>query len=89
MAAYNRMRLMYGADLDAISRAIVELEAPGCWNSSTNPAQEFRYRVRLATAVLLRMEGVNVPLPPPPSGPRPSQASNDQPWLRALLTGWV
>lgn len=90
MAAYNRMRHLYGNDLDAVTRAIVQAEVPGCADSPTNPAQEFRRRVRLATAVLMRSEGLDVPLPAAPPRARPADADSiRQPWLRALLAGWV
>ena len=87
-ATYNRMRYVYGPNLDAISNAIVEAEVPGCGNSNTSAAQEFRRRIYLATAVLLRSEGVDVPMPPAPPG-APRGNTWDQPWLRALLSGWA
>lgn len=92
LPAYRRARAKFGADPDAIVEEILFRTAPNCCvgEPSTGAEEELKRRVALAVAALLNSEGVPVEYPPRPPYPRPQLAQQiTQPWLRALLTGWV
>jgi len=90
MPDYNRLREHYGDDLDAIVGALLDVNAKACKTAQTEAAEEFRQRVRLAVSVLMRSEGVDIPLAPRTTSSRPPNADDfAQPWMRALMTGWV
>lgn len=91
MGAYNRMRNHFGDDYQKIVDEIMRSEAKGCATAGTQAAVQLRYRISLAVAVLMRSEGVNVPMPQSPPGSRPEglERTERQPYMRALLTGWV
>jgi len=89
MWAYNLARERSGDNLGAVTASILHDTGP-CATANTEAASELRRRVRLAASVLMRGEGVEVPLPTPPNATRPPDAERyRQPWLRALMTGWV
>jgi hypothetical protein len=91
MPRYRYLRNVYGADAEALASAIAREEAPDCpFPAQSGAAAEYVRRIRLAVAVLLNSEGVPVRYPPPSPGPRPAEAAGiQQPWMRALLTGWT
>jgi len=91
MPRYYELRSAYGPDYHGIVNDIVLQETPQCHLEPLTAAErEFQRRVSLAVAVLLMRDGVAVQLPPMPHTPRPIQADRiKQPWLRALLTGWL
>lgn len=91
MPRYYDLRRAYGPDAQAIVHEILVHETPQCHLIPLTAAeQELHRRIALAVAVLLRRDGFAVDLPPMPSSPRPPRANRiRQPWLRALLTGWV
>lgn len=88
---FRHLRRIYGNDATALASAIAREEAPDCpFPTQTGAASEYERRVALAVAVLLNGEGIPVAYPPPPPTPRPPNADAiRQPWMRALLTGWV
>jgi len=89
MWAYNLARERAANNLGGVTASILRDTGP-CGAANTEAASELRRRVRLAAAVLMRGEGVDVPLPQPPNATRPPDADRyRQPWLRALMTGWV
>lgn len=89
---YHRLREIHGDDYEAIVDDIVQKEIPACniGGPTTGAEQELYRRLRLATATLMNMEGVAVRYPKAAPFPRPKRAQQiSQPWMRALLTGWV
>lgn len=88
---YQYLRAQYGVDWEALASAVAREEAPDCpFPATTGAAAEYARRVRLAVAALLNAEGYTVPYPPPPVTPRPLDANQIlQPWMRALMTGWL
>lgn len=88
---YRYLRNVYGTDYERLASAIAREEAPWCpFPARSGAAAEYQRRVELAVAVLLNAEGVPVPYPPAPPTPRPRDADSiQQPWMRALLTGWT
>jgi hypothetical protein len=91
MPRYYELRARYGADYEGIVHDLMLHETPHCHLEPVTGAEiELQRRVELAVAVLLRLDGVDVPFPPNPAYPRPLRANRiRQPWLRALLTGWL
>jgi len=93
MPRYHSARARYGNDYESVASAIAREEAPNCpIPSISGAAAEYLYRIQLAVAVLMNSEGQPVPYPKPPAGlgPRPAEADEiNQPYLRALLTGYV
>lgn len=78
---YCRMRQLHGNDFPAIVRSLA---------ARTGADPELGRRIALSTAVLMRAEGIEIPMPVQPTFPRPPNAESiRQPWLRALLTGWI
>lgn len=88
---YRRLRAQYGPDPAMLSSAIARDQAPDCaFPTTTGAGAEYERRIQLAVAVLLNREGYPTTYPPSPPTPRPRQADTIRdPWLRALLTGWV
>lgn len=89
---YHELRLMYRDDLQTIVDDMLALEAPHCnvGKADTGAEHELRRRVTLAVATLMNGEGVPVRYPPKAMFPRPFRASEiHQPWMRALLTGYL
>ena len=91
MPRFHYLRTIYGDDAVALASAIAREEAPDCpFPPQSGAAAEYERRVKLAVAVLLNAHGVPVPYPAGLRTPRPPGASSvRQPWMRALLTGWV
>lgn len=91
MPRYYELRRIYGADAQAITQEMIVQETPQCHIVPVTAAeQELQRRIALAVAILLRRDGFAVDLPALPTTPRPPEASRiRQPWLRALLTGWI
>lgn len=90
--AYHQLRLRHGNNYQAIVDDLMVRELPTCAfdRPSTGAERELRRRIALAVAVLLNSEGVPVRYPPEAVFPRPARANRiSQPWMRALLTGWV
>lgn len=88
---FQYLRNVYGEDYESLASALAREEAPACpFPARTGAAVEYERRIRLAVAVLLNADGIPVPYPAGPPTPRPPQADSiQQPWMRALLTGWV
>ena len=88
--AYHRLRNYYGNNVEGLIEALMAYES-NCGDAPMRGAQhELHRRIVLAVAVLMNREGVPVTYPPTAQFPRPSQADAiTQPWLRALLTGWL
>lgn len=89
---YHRLRAIHGDNYEAIVDDLITTEAPGCSFGvpQTGAEHEFYRRIYLAVALLMNHEGVPVRYPPDSHSPRPQKADHiSQPWLRALLTGWV
>jgi hypothetical protein len=89
---YQRLRAVYGDDFYAIYDDLIQKELPTCSlkGVATGAEHELLRRVALATALLMNREGVPVRYPPDAITPRPARADHiTQPWLRALLTGWI
>lgn len=88
---FRYARQVYGNDYEAIASSIAREEAPWCpFPARSGAAAEYERRIQLAVAVLLNADGIPVRYPPAPPTPRPPDADSIlQPWLRALLTGWV
>lgn len=92
LPTYRKLRAVHGDDFESIYDDLVQKELPTCslMGVSTGAEYELLRRVALATAVLMNSEGVPVRYPPDPVTPRPARADHiTQPWLRAMLTGWV
>jgi hypothetical protein len=91
--SYLRQRRIHGNDYRAVVRGIVVNEPIPCSPQPVGPTRavlELGRRIALATAVLMRAEGVPVALPNIPTYRRPQAADRiRQPWMRALLTGWI
>jgi hypothetical protein len=83
---YRYLRNVYGADASALASAIAREEAPDCpFPAQSGAAAEYMRRIQLAVAVLLNADGLA-----PAPGSRPAEAATiQQPWMRALLTGWI
>lgn len=88
---FRYLRNVYGDDYERLASALAREEAPWCsFPARSGAAAEYQRRVQLAVAVLLNSEGLPVRYPPPPLTPRPGDADTiQQPWMRALLTGWT
>lgn len=93
LPSYVRQRKIHGDDFEAVVRGITYSEPLPCKPQSVGPtpaAVELSRRIRLSTAVLMRQEGVVVAMPQAPAYSRPAGADRiRQPWMRALLTGWI
>jgi hypothetical protein len=88
---FRYLRNVYGDDYERLASALAREEAPWCsFPARSGAAAEYQRRVQLAVAVLLNAEGTPVRYPRPPLTPRPANADSiQQPWMRALLTGWT
>lgn len=89
---YHRLRAMHGDDYHAILDDLIWQEIPACTigGPATGAEYELYRRLQLAVAALMNTEGIPVRYPPLARFPRPPRAQQiSQPWLRALLTGWV
>jgi hypothetical protein len=90
---YHQLRRYYGDDAQTIVEKLVEAEVPQCRDGQQpmrGAEHELHRRVALAVAILMSLEGIPVQYPSEARFPRPLQAQAiSQPWLRALLTGWV
>lgn len=91
MPRFYELKAVYGPDLHGIVNDLLLQETPHCHLEPLTAAErELRRRVHLAVAILFTQEGYAVQLPPMPPTPRPLRADSiQQPWLRALLTGWI
>lgn len=93
LPSYVRQRKIHGPDFEAVVCGITYAEPLPCKPQPIAPTQasiELGNRIRLATAILMRQEGIPVPMPKIPTYPRPHGADRiRQPWMRALLTGWI
>lgn len=91
ITSYRRMRQLYRGDAELMTSAIARELAPDCpFPTKTGAGAEYERRIKLAVAILLNREGIPTPYPPEPVTPRPPEADTvREPWLRALLTGWV
>ena len=91
MPRFYALRERHGFDYRGIVNDLLLQETPHCrMLPSTSAERELQRRVSLAVAILLNREGASVPIPSMPPIPRPVRATPvRQPWLRALLTGWI
>lgn len=92
MPSYQQERLRFGTDFVGLAVAVARRNAPWCpIPPQTEEAQEYMRRIALAVAVLSNASGgPQAPYPDPPPGPRPPIADTiAQPWVRALMTGWI
>ena len=88
---FRYLRNVYGDDYERLASALAREEAPWCaFPARSGAAAEYARRIKLAVAVLLNADGIPVRYPPAPPTPRPGDADSiQQPWMRALLTGWT
>lgn len=89
---YHRLRQVHGSDFESVVDDLLLREAPGCSLGvpTTGAEHELRRRVQLAVAALMNSEGIVVRYPSQAMFPRPARTQQiSQPWLRALLTGWI
>lgn len=91
LPAYVRAREIVGDDQDEIVDWIVDILLPIHGNMApTHASVELVRRIQLATAILLRSDGVDaaMPLEPIRGQSQPLPTSWGPPWIRALLSGW-
>lgn len=85
---YHVLRVTHGPEPEVIVEEMMRYV--GCRDAQTAAVAELRRRLGLAVAILINSEGIPVRYPPPAVYPKPAQAEQfRQPWLRALLTGWM
>ena len=92
MPCYYRERTRWGDDYDGVYGDIVHSLVPqaSIGKPKNGPEHELLRRIDLATCVLFNQDGIPRRHPPVAPFPRPRAASDySQPWLRALVTGWV
>lgn len=92
MPTYQQERLRFGTDVVGLATAVARRGAPWCpIPPQTEAGEEYVRRVAFAVAILSNASGgPQAPYPDPPPGPRPALADTiAQPWVRALMTGWI